>query len=335
MRVMSDVPRVIAHRGASGYRPEHTRSAYELAVALNADGLEIDVVATSDGALVCRHEHEISGTTDVAQHPEFADRRVTRTVPGRAEATGWFVEDFTLAELRTLRTRERMPRTRPLNTTYDGFEPVASLDEVLQLVVEARRVRPLQLMLELKHPSYLASLGLDLVGPVLESLAEAGLDGPDADVLLESFEPTALTMLAGRTDLPLVQLLELADHQPADLVALGDPRTFGDLGTPAALDEMADRVSGLGVHTTHVFPLDPEGATGALSSLVDDGHAREMTVTAFTLRQENRFLPRELRVGTDPAAPGNLAAQVRAFADAGVDGLITDHPDVVRAALGR
>lgn len=330
---MPRVPRVIAHRGASGYRPEHTRSAYEQAVALGADGLEVDVVSTADGALVCRHEHEISATTDVAQHPEFAGRRVTRTVPGRADATGWFVEDFTLAELRTLRSRERMPGTRPHNTAYDGLDPVPTLEEVLALVVEARGSRPFGLMVELKHPAYLASLDLGVVEPLLAALADAGLDGPGADVMLECFEPTALAELAGRTGLPLVQLLELADHGPADLAALGDPRTYGDLATPAALDEMAGRVTGLGVHTTHVFPLDPAGATGALSSLVDDGHARGLSVTAFTLRQENRFLPRDLRVGTDPAAPGDLATQVRAFADAGVDGLITDHPDVVAAAL--
>lgn len=330
---MPNRPRVIAHRGASGYRPEHTKSSYELAVELGADTLEVDVVATADGALVCRHEHAIGGTTDVARHPGYADRRVTRATPGRAEVTSWFVEDLTLAELRTLRARERMPRTRPSNTAYDGLDPVPTLGEVLTLVRETRLSRPLELMIELKHPAYLASLGLDVVDLLPAALARAGLDGPDADVVLECFEPTTLTRLADLTDLPLVQLLELADRRPADLVAAGDPRTFGDLATPTGLDEMAGRVAGIGVHTTHVFPLDPAGAIGALSSLVADGHARGLAVTAFTLRHENRFLPRELRVGTDPAAPGDLAAQVRAFAEAGVDGLITDHPDVVRAAL--
>ena len=190
-------------------------------------------------------------------------------------------------------------------------------------------------MVELKHPAYLASLGLDLVDPLLKALAVAGLDGPDDDVVLECFEPTALTTLASRTDLPLMQLLELADKRPADLVALDDPRTYGDLAGVAALDEMAPRVAMLGVHTTHVFPLDPAGATGALSTIVDDAHARDLAVAAFTLRRENRFLPAQLRSSPDPAAPGDLAAQVRAFADAGADGLFTDHPALVLDALRR
>lgn len=329
------IPRVIAHRGASGDRPEHTMAAYDLAARMGADCLEIDVVSTSDGVLICRHEHEIGATTDAAAHPGYADRRVTRTVPGRAEATGWFAEDFTLAELRTLRTRERMPGTRPGNTAYEGLEPVPTLAEVLDLVHDVRRTRPFGLMIELKHPSYLASLGLDLVDPLLKALSTAGFEGVDADVMLECFEPTVLAMLSTRTDLPLGQLLELAEMRPADLVALDDPRTFSDLATPAALDEMAPHIAALGVHTTHVFPLDPAGATGALSSLVDDAHARGIAVTAFTLRRENRFLPLDLRIGTRPADPGDLEAQVRAFDEAGADGLITDHPDVVLAALGR
>lgn len=333
MEDMPSVPRVIAHRGASGDRPEHTRSAYELAVRMGAECLEVDVLSTSDGVLVCRHEHEIGATTDVASRPEFADRRVARAVPGRAEVTGWFVEDFTLAELRTLRSRERMPKTRPANTAYDGLEPVPTLDEVLDLVVETRRSRPFGLMLELKHPTYLASLGLGLIDPLLAGLAATGLDGRDADLMLATFEPTVIEALAERTDLPLVQLLELADWRPADLVAVDDPRTFGDLATPAALDEMVGHISAIAVHTTHVFPLDPEGVTGKLSSLVDDAHARGLEVSAFTLRRENRFLPGDLKVGDDPAGAGDLAAQVHAFSDAGADGLITDHPDVVLATL--
>lgn len=328
-------PRVIAHRGASGYRPEHTMSAYRLAVEQGADALEVDVVATRDGVLVCRHEHEIGGTTDVASRPEFADRRQMRAVPGRAEVTGWFAEDFALDELRTLRCRERMPKTRPDNTAYDGQEAVATLAEVLDLVVETRRSRPLGLLLELKHPAYLLSLGLPLAEPVLAALDEAGLKGPDADVTLECFEPTALTELSRLTELPLLQLLELAEKRPADLVAADDPRTYGDLALPAALDELAGRVSALGVHTTHVFPVDPAGATGAVSHLVDEAAARGLGVTAFTLRAENRFLPTDLRLGNSPAGHGDLATQVNAFADAGVDGLITDHPDVVLRALSR
>ncbi|WP_344303601.1 glycerophosphodiester phosphodiesterase family protein [Nocardioides bigeumensis] len=326
-------PRVIAHRGASGERPEHTRSAYALAAEQGADGLEVDVVSTKDGVLVCRHEHQIGATTDVADHPGLADRRTTRTVPGRAEATGWFVEDLTYAELRTLRARERMPRTRPSSAAYDGRDPIPTLADVIDIVSDVRRSRPFSLWVELKHPAYLASLGLGLVDPLLAALESAGLDGPGSDVVLESFEPTALETLSQRTALPLMQLLELADKRPADLVALGDERTYGDLASHAALDEMAPRIAMLGVHTTHVFPIDPEGATGALSSLVDDSHARGIEVAAFTLRRENRFLPRDLRIGEDPAAGGDLNRQVRAFVEAGADALITDHPGEVRAMV--
>lgn len=308
-------------------------AAYREGIAQGADGLEVDVVATSDGVLVCRHEHEIGDTTDVAARAEFADRRTVRAVPGRPEVDGWFAEDFSFDELRILRCRERMPTTRPSNTAYDGHEPVPTLDEVLDLIVETRRTRPLGLLLELKQPTYLASLGLDLVTPTLAALEREGLDDPAGRVLIQCFEPTVLAELSRRTDLPLLQLLELTDHRPADLCAIGDARTYGDLLSPAGLDEMAARISMLGVHTTHVFPRDPWGATGAVSSLVQDAHERSMTVTVFTLRQENRFLPRQLWIGVDPEGAGDLAAETHAFAATGVDGLITDNPGLVLAAL--
>ena len=298
-------PRVIAHRGASGERPEHTRSAYALAVEQGADGLEVDVVSTKDGVLVCRHEHQIGGTTDVAEHPELADRRTTRTVPGRAEATGWFVEDLTYAELRSRCARAsgcRRPgpaarrttastRSRPSRrcSTWSP-RPGGAGRSACGWSSSTRRTS--------------TRSGSAWSSRCWRRWPSAGLDGPDADVVLESFEPTALTALSERTDLPLMQLLELADKQPADLAALGDPRTFGDLTGHAALDEMAPRIAMLGVHTTHVFPLDPEGATGALSSLVDDAHARGMGVAAFTLRRENRFLPRDLRARRRPGRRG-------------------------------
>lgn len=331
---MSARPAVIAHRGASGYRPEHTMGAYRLAVELGTDALEIDVVITADGLVVCRHEHQLRATTDVADHPELADRRVTRKVSGRSQDTGWFSEDLTLDEIRTLLARERLRTCRPESATYDGRERVPTLVETLDLVLEVRRSRPLPLLIEIKHPQYFHGIGLPILDAVVADLAARGLDGPDADVVLECFEPTALTQLAERSELPLMQLLEEPLKRPADLFTLGDPRTFGDLVAPPELQTISSYAAHVGVHTTLVFPLDATGATTSPTTLVDDAHEAGLEVSVFTLRGENRFLPTDLRRGDDPDAHGDLAAQVAALADAGVDGLMTDFPDLTLAALG-
>ncbi|HXR44580.1 MAG TPA: glycerophosphodiester phosphodiesterase family protein, partial [Pseudolysinimonas sp.] len=144
---------VIGHRGASGYRPEHSRSAYELAIALGADAVEPDIVATRDGELVLRHENDISGTTDVARHPEFAARRTTKTVDG-ASITGWFTEDFTWDELSTLRVVERLPALRPHSASFDGLQPMLRLRDLLTILDDATRA--VDLVAEIKHPSYFA-----------------------------------------------------------------------------------------------------------------------------------------------------------------------------------
>jgi len=330
---MSARPVVIAHRGASGYRPEHTLAAYALAVALGADALEVDVVMTADGQVVCRHEHQLRASTDVAAHPELADRRVTRQVSGRSQDTGWFSEDLTLTEVRTLRARERLRTTRPESATYDGKERVPTLVEALDLVLDVRRSRPLPLLIEIKHPQYFHGIGLPILEAVLADLGSRGLDGPDADVVLECFEPTALTRLAERTVLPLMQLLEEPLKRPADLFTLDDPRTFGDLVGPPELRTIASYAAQVGAHTTLVFPLDRAGSTAAPTTLVDDAHEAGLTVSVFTLRAENRFLPADLRKGDEPDARGDLAALAAALASTGVDGLMTDFPDLVLAAL--
>ena len=331
---MTDRPAVIAHRGASGYRPEHTTGAYTLAVELGADALELDVVMTADARVVCRHEHQLRATTDVADHPELADRRATRQVSGRSQDTGWFSEDLSLDEVRTLRARERLRTTRPESATYDGIEGVPTLVETLDLVLDVRRSRPLPLLIEIKHPQYFHGIGLPILDAVLADLASRGLDGPDAEVVLECFEPTALTRLGERCELPLMQLLEEPLKRPADLFTLGDPRTFGDLVAPAELRTIASYAAQVGVHTTLIVPLDGSGATAAPTTLVADAHEAGLEVSVFTLRAENRFLPADLRNGDGPNAHGDLAAQVAALVDAGVDGLMTDFPDLTRAALG-
>lgn len=327
-------PAVVAHRGASGHRPEHTLEAYRTAIRMGADDIELDLVITGDGVLVARHDCEISTTTDVADRPELAHRRTTKVVDG-VEHTGWFVEDLTLCELKTLATRERMPGTRPGNTAYDGAEGVPTFNEVLAMVgaESVRRGRTVGVMVELKHAAYFDSLGLPLEVPLLADLARHGLDHPWARVTLMSFETTVLRRLAPQTRLPVVQLLDHPHLRPADLVAVGDPRTYADLATPEGLDWLDEYADGIGPHRSLVLPRDARDRLGPPSSLVGEAHQRWLTVHVWTLRMENRFLPRDLRLGAAPDAPGDMAGEVRAFLDAGVDGLITDHPEVVLRVL--
>ena len=327
-------PLVIAHRGASGHRPEHTLAAYRLAIRQGADYIEPDLVPTRDGHLVARHENEISGTTDVADHPELAGRRTTKVVAGH-EVTGWFTEDLTLAELKTLRARERLPHLRPGNTRYDGLLEVPTLDEVLELVHwETRRTgRPIGVYPETKHPSHFAALGLRVEHLLLAALRRHGLDDRLAPVMVQSFETAGLQELATLTRVPLVQLLDVAGA-PYDLVAAGDPRTYDALATPGGLAGVAEYASAVGVHKDRVLPRHPSsGDLGSPSALVADAHAAGLLVHVWTLRDENQFLATRFRDGTDPGARGDAHAEVRAFLDAGVDGVFTDHPATARRAV--
>ncbi len=328
-------PAVVAHRGASGHRPEHTLDAYRTAIRMGVDDIELDLVITRDGVLVARHDAEISRTTDVADHPELAHLRTTRTVDG-VEATGWFVEDLTLAELKTLSARERMPATRSSNTAWDGVEGVPTFTEVLAMVgaESVRRGRTVGVMVELKHAAHFDAIGLPLDRPLLADLARHGLDHPWARVTLMSFETTVLRRLAGRTRLPVVQLLEADHRRPADLAAANDPTTYGDLATREGLAWIDDYADGIGPHKGLVLPRDADGAIGESSSLVRDAHRAWLTVHVWTVRAENRFLPTNLRIGTSPDAHGDMAGEVRGLLDAGVDGIITDHPEVALRALG-
>lgn len=325
-------PAVVAHRGASGYRPEHTLEAYRTAIRMGADDIELDLVPTKDGVLVARHENEISGTTDVAAHPEFAERRTTKVVDGVSH-TGWFVEDFTFAELKTLAARERLPGMRPDSASYDGQAGVASLNEVLAMVhaESARRGREVGVMLELKSAAYFDSIGLPVDEPLLADLRRHEVDHPRSRVTVMSFEPTVLRRLSGRLRVSVVQLLESAGRRPADLVAAGDQRTYADLATPDGLAWIDEYADGIGAYKGLVLPRDSDGMIGTPSRLVRDAHRRWLTVYVWTLRAENRFLPANHRNGDTPDGHGALAAEAQAFLDAGVDGLITDHPDVVLA----
>ena len=316
-------PAVVAHRGASGQRPEHTIEAYRLAIALGADDIELDLVPTSDGVLVVRHESEISGTSDVAARPEFAERRTTKVIDGE-ELSGWFVEDFTLAELKTLAARERLPELRPANREYDGRFGIPTFNEVLAMVraESVRHGRPIGVMAELKHASYFDSIGLPLDVPLLADLRRHGLDHARSRITVMAFETTILRRLAGKTRVPVIQLLEEPHRRPVDLELAGDATTYADLAAPAGLDFIDDYADGIGAHKHLVLPRNEDGEIGTPSSLVRDAHRRWLTVHVWTLRAEALFLPHGL----------DLAAEARAFLDAGVDGLITDHPDMVLAA---
>ncbi|MEV4195027.1 glycerophosphodiester phosphodiesterase family protein, partial [Streptomyces toxytricini] len=254
------VPLVIGHRGASGHRPEHTLGSYALALDLGADVVEQDLVPTRDGHLVCRHENEIGGTTDVADHPEFASRRTTKTVDGTA-VTGWFTEDFTLAELKTLRAKERIPAVRQRNTLYDGRWDVPTFEEVLRWADREgrRRGRPVWLHVETKHPSHFRSLGLGLEEPLARLLRRHGRDGRDAPVFLQSFEPSSIQRLARLVDAPRVVLLSDARSRPWDFVLAGDPRTVADLVTPEGLKWIASFAQGIGPTLDLVIPRTADG----------------------------------------------------------------------------
>ena len=319
-------PVVIGHRGASGYRPEHTLAAYELAIEQGADYIEPDLVSTRDGVLVARHENEIGGTTDVADHPEFADRRTTKTIDGRA-VTGWFTEDFTYKELRTLRAKERLPQVRPDNTAYDGQERIPTLDEVIKL---ARR-EGVGIYPETKHPTYFDSIGLSLEEPLAAALEKRHWDDADDPVIIQSFETANLRELDTMVDVPLAQLVD-ASGAPYDFTAAGDPRTYTDLLTPAGLAWIATYADGVGVNKERVLPRTG-GATTVPSPVVGDAHAEGLIVHVWTLRRENQFMATNFRIGTDPNAPGDLAAEARAFLDAGVDGIFSDNPDLVVAVV--
>ena len=290
---------VIAHRGASGYRPEHTLEAYSLAIRMGADAIEPDLVMTRDAVLIARHENEIGDTTDVAER--FPGRRTTKTVDGQP-ATGWFAEDFTLAEIRTLRARERLSFR---SHEYDGRFGVPTFDEVLDLAAAAAREtgRPIAVYPETKHPTYFRRLGLPLEDALLERLNARGLVDRDAPVLIQSFERPSLEYLRPRTRVRLVQLTTSA----ADV-------------TPDRLAAMAHYADGLGADKALIVPEGPGRRALPPTTVVRDAHAAGLFVHAWTMRNEPAFL--------SPSYNGDPAAEVRQFIALGVDGVFTDFPDV-------
>jgi len=311
-------PIVIAHRGASGERPEHTLAAYTLAIEQGADVIEPDLVPTRDDVLVARHENEIGGTTDVADHPEFADRRTTKTIDGQ-QVTGWFTEDFTLAEIRTLHARERIPALRPANAAHDGRYQVPTLAEIIALA----KAHGVAIYPETKHPTHFREVGHPTDDLLVRELHAAGWTTPDAPVFIQSFEVVNLRHIAGITKLRLIQLMD-ATGGPAD----GAVGSYAAMATPAGLAEVARYAWGIGPNKA-MLGADLEGG-----ALVRNAHAAGLRVHPWTFRAENQFLAEPFRQGADPAAHGDLRGEIDAALRLGIDGFFTDYPSIGVAARG-
>lgn len=314
---MSPQPLVIAHRGASGHRPEHTLEAYELGIEMGADFIEPDLVITRDGILLARHESELSKTTDVADHPGLAGRRTTKRIDG-VEVTGWFSEDLTFAEVTTLRARERHPFR---NRDRDGLFKIPTFEEVLDLAMNKSQEigRTIGVYPETKHPSYFRSLGLPVEETLLAALEVKGYRGRHAPVFIQSFETANLQALRRQTDLPLIQLLDSAG-QPWDLAVAGDPRTYDDLGTPQGLAAIAGYADGIGPNKRRIVPAGPDGGLGTPTSLVADAHRAGLAVHPWTFRSEEAFLA--------AGYAGEPEREYEQFFELGVDALFSDFPDV-------
>ncbi|MEP2100929.1 MAG: glycerophosphodiester phosphodiesterase [Parasphingorhabdus sp.] len=317
-----ELPIVIAHRGSSGNRVEHTLEAYRTGINYGADFIEPDLVLTKDGILVARHENEISGTTDVADKPEFADRKTTKIIDGQ-EYNGWFTEDFTLAELKTLRTKERLPEVRPGNAAWDGQWDIPTFEEVLQLLKEheAKTGERVGVYPETKHPSYFASIGLAHEKPMLELLGKYGFDGADDPVFIQSFEVDNLQKLAKKTKIRLVQLVADQGGPPdrGDLI-------YADMITPTGLSDIAKYASGLGPSKSLIIGRDDQGHLKQPTSLVADAHKAGLVVHPWTFRIENVFLPTEFQGGYTASAIGDVKAEMKVYLATGIDGLFSDNP---------
>jgi glycerophosphoryl diester phosphodiesterase len=328
-----DGPVIVGHRGAPGYRPEHTLASYELAFRQGVDWVDVDLVPTKDGQLVARHEPEIGGTSDVSKHPEFASRKTTKIVDG-TPLTGWFTEDFTLSELKTLRATERIPDIRPNNTIYNGHFEIVTYQEVLDLTKRLGRElhRTLGTYPEVKHSTYFASIGNPVEPKLVDILNRNGLNRSGAPVIIQSFEVSNLIALHRQVKVPLLQLTS-ASGAPADFVAKGDKRTYADLVTPQGLREIATYATYLGPDKGQIIPRDAAGNLTAPTTLVRDAHAAKLEVQPYTFRNENSFLPTNLRSSSDPTEYGDIFTEEAAFLKAGVDGFFADQPDTALEAL--
>lgn len=325
-------PIVIAHRGASGYLPEHTLAAYSVAMLQGADFIEPDLVMTKDRQLIARHDNVLNLTTDVASHREFADRKTTKVVDG-IEITGWFSEDFTLQEIKQLRAVERIPGVRPCNTLFNGQFAIPTLEEIVYLTQAMERAlrHKIGIYPETKHPTYFGDLGLSMAEPLVAILRRNGYEEDRRDrVFIQSFEVGNLEDLDRITTMPLVQLLWL-EGKPYDVKAAGGALTYEQMATPEGLKRIAQYADGVGPEKYHfVMPrnaagnLDPANAT----RFVADAHAAGLLVHPYTFRAENEFLPTNLQSLAEPTARGDSAMEVKVFLATGIDGFFIDQPNI-------
>ncbi|OUJ16233.1 glycerophosphodiester phosphodiesterase [Acetobacter orientalis] len=339
---LSARPLVFAHRGCSAQRPEHTLASYAKAIADDADFVEPDLVPTKDGVLVCRHESNIAATTDVASHPEFANRRRTLTIDGKQE-TGWFTTDFTLAELKTLRACERLPKLRAHNTRYNGHFDVPTFEEMIDFVAAEAAAcgRSIGLIPEIKNSTHFHALGFNPEATFLQIIA-AHTYTRSAPLEVQSFETTNLHTLnaavkAINPQATIMLLMGGRTETPPDLLAKGEKTTFGDLMTPEGLKAVRRYADVIGPSLTDLIPRDAQGAWLAPTTLVDDAHAAGLLVHAYTCRPENAFLPKQLRNTEGDSArnvKGSLA-EIRRYLDMGLDGFFTDDPAIGRKAVDR
>ncbi|WP_102817303.1 glycerophosphodiester phosphodiesterase [Burkholderia ubonensis] len=332
---------VIGHRGASALRPEHTLASYRKAIEDGADVIEPDLVSTRDGVLVARHENEISGTTNVSALPQFASRKTTKTIDG-VPLTGWFTEDFTLAELKTLRARERIAQFRPANTAYNDQYEIPTFDEIVALAkqMSAQVGRTIHLYPETKHPTYFQSIGLPLEDRLVDALQKDPYTARTATIYIQSFEVANLKAIRSRIgssqpNWKLVQLMDDAAQRPYDFVKANDKRTYGDLSTRDGMREVATYANGVGPYKASIIAVGPDGTLQQPTPYVRYAHEAGLVVHPYTFRPENNFLPASLKDG-GAASARNTAGSVReiqAYLRAGIDGFFTDDPAVGRTAV--
>lgn len=329
---------VIGHRGASALRPEHTLASYARAIADGADFIEPDLVMTRDGVMVARHENAIGGTTDVARHPEFADRRTTRTIDGQ-NVTDWFTEDFTLAELKTLRARERLPELR--GTAYDGQFQIPTLDEIIDFTAaeSAALGRPIGLIPEIKHGTWFRGIGLPMEDKLLATL-EAHAYTRSAPVEIQSFEIGNLKYLRGKLghahpNIRLLQLIDDPDVRPGDVLAAGGELTYAQMITPAGLAAIARYADAIGPGYQAIIPYTADGQLGSPTALVRNAHAVGLEVHAYNFRPENTFLAKAFWEGDHPntVSARGMVAELKVYLAAGIDAFFTDDPALGREAV--
>lgn len=332
------LPTIIAHRGASGYVPEHTLGSYALAITMGADYVEPDLVMTKDGKLIARHDSELSQTTDVAHLTEFANRKRTQTIDG-VDVTGWFTEDFTLAEIKALRAIERIPNNRPGNARMNGAFTIPTFQEIIDLVkgLQNSQHRQIGIYPEIKHSTHFKRLGLPMEQLVVDTFHRNGYNEPEAPVYIQSFEVNNLKELKNLTALRLLQLYESDKlKQPYDQVVLGTGLTYGDMATLGGLKEVAKYAAAAGPDKGYIIPRDAENRLSTPTSFVADAHMVGLKVHPYTFRAENVFLPAEFRSDDkSESAIGDLSDELRAYIATGIDGLFSDQPDVAVRVRGK